>query len=128
MLYLKVFYKNILNFLSDLRNNVDFLRPYELLERTLIKHNKRADLTSTLGLEAEDGINALLDQALNYEKLNITYLSLTTQNLDIVNYYKQFKPSRIVEVDTPGSKAEIPKRCAYMIWQLSPNMPHLNYN
>lgn len=68
-------HKNILNFLSDLRNNVDFLRPYELLERALIKHNKRADLTSTLGLEAEDGINALLDQALNYEKLNIPDLT-----------------------------------------------------
>ena len=53
----------------------------------------------------------ILDDAKkNYEKLNITYLSLTTQNLDIVNYYKQFKPSLIVEVDTPGSKAEIPKR------------------
>ena len=71
----------------------------------------------------------ILDDAKkNYEKLNITYLSLTTQNLDIVNYYKQFNPTRIVEVDTPGSKAKIPERCAYMIWQLSPNMPYLNYN
>ncbi len=71
----------------------------------------------------------ILDDAKkNYEKLKITYLSLTTHNLDIVNYYKQFNPTRIVEVDTPGSKAEIPERCAYMIWQLSPNMPHLNYN
>lgn len=74
-------------------------------------------------------IKLILDDAKkNYEKLKITYLSLTTQNLDIVNYYKQFKPTRIVEVDTPGSKAKIPERCAYMIWQLSPNMPHLNYN
>ena len=68
-------HESILSFLSDLRNNVDFLRPYELLERALIKHNKRAELTSTLGLEAEEGINALLDQALSYEKLNIPNLT-----------------------------------------------------
>lgn len=71
----------------------------------------------------------ILDDAKkNYKKLNITYLSLTTQNLDIVNYYKKFNPSRIIEVDTPGSKAQIPKRCAYIIWQLSPDMPYLDYN
>lgn len=63
----------------------------------------------------------------NYQKLKITYISLTTQNLDIVNYYKQFNPTRIVEVDTPLSKAKNPVRCAYMIWQLSPNMPVLDY-
>ena len=71
----------------------------------------------------------ILDDAKkNYETLNITYLSLTTQNLDIVNYYKQFNPTRIIEVDTPGSKAQTPERCAYIIWKLSPNMPHLHYN
>ena len=70
----------------------------------------------------------LNDAKKNYEKLKITYLSLTTQNLDIVNYYKQFNPTRIIEVDTPGSKAQIPERCAYMIWQVSPDMPYLNYN
>ena len=70
----------------------------------------------------------LNDAKKNYEKLKITYLSLTTQNLDIVNYYKQFKPTRIIEVDTPGSKAQTPERCAYMIWQVSPDMPYFNYN
>ena len=74
-------------------------------------------------------MNIILNDAKkNYEKLKITYLSLTTQNLDIVNYYKQFNPTRIIEVDTPGSKAQTPERCAYMIWQLSPDMPYLNYN
>ena len=68
-------HKSILNFLSDLRNNVDFLQPYELLERALIKHNKRAALTSALGLEAEEGISALLDQAINYEEFNIPDLT-----------------------------------------------------
>jgi hypothetical protein len=72
--------------------------------------------------------NMILDDAkTNYEKLGITYLSLTTQNLDIVGYYKKFNPTRTIEVDVPESKAKIPGRCAYMIWQLSPNMPYLNY-
>ena len=73
--------------------------------------------------------NMILEDAKkNYEKLGITYLSLTTQNLDIVNYYKQFNPTRIIEVDPPGSVAKNPERCAYMIWQISPNMPYLNYS
>jgi hypothetical protein len=72
--------------------------------------------------------NMILDDArTNYEKLGITYLSLTTQNLDIVNYYKQFNPTRVIEVDPPGSKAKNLEKCAYMIWQVSPNMPYLNY-
>lgn len=72
--------------------------------------------------------NIILEDAIqNYDNLGITYLSLTTHNLDIVGYYKQFNPTRIVEVDTPESKAAVPDKCAYMIWQLSPNMPNLEY-
>lgn len=72
--------------------------------------------------------NMILDDAKqNHEKLGITYLSLTTQNLDIVGYYKKFNPTRIVEVNVPDSKAKIPERCAYIIWQVSSNMPILNY-
>ena len=69
----------------------------------------------------------LEDGKKNHETLGVTYLSLTTQNLDIVGYYKKFNPTRIIEVDVPESKAAVPDRCAYMIWQLSPNMPYLNY-
>ena len=69
----------------------------------------------------------LEDGLLNHEQLGVTYLSLTTQNLDIVGYYNQFKPTRTIEVDVPESKAAVPDRCAYMIWQLSPNMPYLEY-
>ena len=72
--------------------------------------------------------NMILDDAKqNHEKLGITYLSLTTQNLDIVGYYKKFNPTRVVEVNVPDSKAKIPERCAYIIWKVSPNMPFLNY-
>jgi hypothetical protein len=69
----------------------------------------------------------LEDGKKNHETLGITYLSLTTQNLDIVGYYKQFNPTRTIEVDVPESKAVVPDRCAYMIWKLSPNMPYLEY-
>lgn len=69
----------------------------------------------------------LADARKNYRKLGITYLSLTTYNLDLVNYYKQFKPTRIIEINNPGSLAKQPKRVAYIIWQLSPDMPWLEY-
>ena len=68
-------YANILNFLHDLRSNVDFLSPYEILERILINHNKRADFTARLGLEVEESINALLDQARKFEKSHIPDLT-----------------------------------------------------
>ena len=70
----------------------------------------------------------LADARKNYQQLGITYLSLTTHNLDLINYYNQFKPTRVNIIDNPGSKAQIPKKVAYMIWQLSPDMPNLDYN
>ena len=53
--------------LRDLRAQADFLRPFELLQRLLIRHDGRRALLARLGPEAEDGIDALLDQALAYE-------------------------------------------------------------
>ena len=73
-------------------------------------------------------MNMILDDArTNYKKLGITYLSLTTRDLDLIGYYNKFNPTRVVEVNSPETKAKIPTRCAYMIWQLSPDMPYLNY-
>ena len=55
----------------------------------------------------------ILDDAKqNYLKLKITYLSLTTHNLELIDYYNQFNPTRVVEINSPGSKAKIPKRVA----------------
>ncbi len=53
--------------LEDLRAHVDYLRPYELLDRMLTRHGGRRKLLSRLGPEVEEGIDVLLDQALNYE-------------------------------------------------------------
>ncbi|PIE14959.1 MAG: double-strand break repair helicase AddA [Rhodobacterales bacterium] len=64
-----------LEILNDLRKHADFLRPYELLERVLTRFEGRKNLLARLGAEAEDGIDALLDQAMNYERLSIPSLT-----------------------------------------------------
>jgi hypothetical protein len=69
----------------------------------------------------------LEDARKNWQQLRITYLSLTTHNLDLVQYYNQFAPTRVEIINNPGSKAQIPKKVAYIIWQLSPDMPKLNF-
>jgi hypothetical protein len=73
-------------------------------------------------------MNMILEDARrNHQKLGITYLSLTTHNLDLIQYYNQFNPTRVVEINNPGSKARVLKRVAYIIWQLSPDMPWIDY-
>ncbi len=61
--------------LKALRNNIDFLRPYDLLEEILTRYEGRAKLLARLGKEAEDGINAILTQALRYEEHAIPSLT-----------------------------------------------------
>ncbi|MCY4289302.1 MAG: double-strand break repair helicase AddA [Aestuariivita sp.] len=61
--------------LHDLRDHTEFCKPYELLERILTRHRGRHHFLSRLGREAEEGINALLAQALGYERLGIPSLS-----------------------------------------------------
>ncbi|SFT96654.1 double-strand break repair helicase AddA [Sedimentitalea nanhaiensis] len=74
--------------LDDLRGQTDFLRPYDLIERILTRHGGRRKLLSRLGPEAEDGINALLSQALAYERTDIPSLTgflvwIETDDLEI---------------------------------------------
>ena len=61
--------------LQDLLQDADFSRPYELLERILLRHDGRRKLLARLGPEAEDGIDELLLQALAYERLDIPSLT-----------------------------------------------------
>jgi len=61
--------------LEDLRDQADFLRPYELIERLLVRHDGRRRLLARLGPEAEDGIDALLAQALAYERTEVPGLT-----------------------------------------------------
>ncbi|MBI6629480.1 double-strand break repair helicase AddA [Pontibaca salina] len=81
-------YPQTLAMLDDLRNQTDFLRPYDLIERILTRHHGRANLLARLGPEAEDGINALLSQALAYERSDIPSLTgflvwMETDDLEI---------------------------------------------
>ncbi len=74
--------------LNDLRAQIDFLRPYDLIERILTRYDGRRKLLGRLGAEAEDGINALLSQALAYERTDIPSLTgflvwMQTDDLEI---------------------------------------------
>ncbi|MBU2959648.1 double-strand break repair helicase AddA [Citreicella sp. C3M06] len=74
--------------LDDLRGQTDFLRPYDLIERILIRHDGRLKLLGRLGEEAQDGIDALLGQALAYEQTEVPSLTgflewMQTDDLEI---------------------------------------------
>ena len=53
---------------DDLRARADFLRPYEMLSRILVRHGAAARIGAQLGREAEEAVLALLDLALDYER------------------------------------------------------------
>lgn len=81
-------YPETLAVLRDLRGQVDFLRPYDLIERILTRHDGRHNLIARMGTEAEDGIDALLGQALAYERTEVPSLTgflewMQADNLEI---------------------------------------------
>lgn len=85
---LDVEFPDTVSVLKDLRANVDFLRPYDLIERMLTRHRGRKRLLARLGAEAEDGVNALLSQALSYERATVPSLTgfltwMETDDLEI---------------------------------------------
>jgi len=61
--------------LSDLRDSADYLRPFDLVERILTRHEGRKRLLARLGDEAQDGIDSLLSQSLAYERMEIPSLT-----------------------------------------------------
>lgn len=74
--------------LRDLRKQADFLRPYDLIGRILTRHDGRRKLLARLGVEAEDGIDALLSQALLYESKGVPSLTgflaaMATDDLEV---------------------------------------------
>lgn len=74
--------------IDDLRDKADYLRPYDLIERILTRHDGRRKLLARLGTEAEDGIDALLAQAMAYEQRAVDSLTgflvwLETDTLEI---------------------------------------------
>lgn len=61
--------------LRDLLDHADFLRPFDLIERILTRHDGRRRMLTRLGDEAEDGIDELLSQALAYEASEVPSLT-----------------------------------------------------
>ena len=68
-------FPKVMAVLNDLRDWTDYLRPYDLIERILTRHSGRRLLIGRLGPEAEDGVNALLQQALAYEATEVPSLT-----------------------------------------------------
>ncbi|WP_039018404.1 double-strand break repair helicase AddA [Halocynthiibacter namhaensis] len=61
--------------LSDLLREADFLRPWDLIERILTRHDGRRHLIARLGQEVEDGLDALLTQAEAFERSSVPSLT-----------------------------------------------------
>ncbi|MEX0348307.1 MAG: double-strand break repair helicase AddA [Paracoccaceae bacterium] len=81
-------FPDTLAMLNDLLSQTDFLRPYDLIERILTRHDGRRKLLGRLGAEARDGIDALLSQALAYERSDVPSLTgflvwMQTDDLEI---------------------------------------------
>ncbi len=87
--------------LNDLRGKADFLRPYDLIARILTRHDGRRKLLARLGPEAEDGIDALLSQALAYEQTGVPSLTgfLTWMQTDDLEVKRQ--------MDSQGDKIRV---------------------
>ncbi|MCK0097209.1 double-strand break repair helicase AddA [Yoonia sp. F2084L] len=94
--------------LNDLRSKSDFLRPYDLIERILTRHDGRRKLLARLGPEAEDGIDALLSQALAYESTGVPSLTgfLTWMETDDLEVKRQMESQgdRIRVMTVHGAK------------------------
>ncbi|MCY4542157.1 MAG: double-strand break repair helicase AddA [Rhodobacteraceae bacterium] len=61
--------------LADLRRQVDFQTPYELLDCMLTVHGGRARMVARLGPGSDEAIDVLLDQAIAYELGNVPSLT-----------------------------------------------------
>lgn len=94
--------------LHDLRDKVDFLRPYELLQRALIRHDGRRRLMARLGHEAEDAVDELLNLALAYEAGSVPsltgFLSWLEQDEAQVKRQAEGAGGRIRVMTVHGSK------------------------
>ncbi len=60
--------------LIDLLAQTDFLRPHELIERALTRHDFRRRILARFGTEAEDAVEAFVDLALVHEGVEVPTL------------------------------------------------------
>ncbi len=68
--------------LDDLQKQADFMRPYEFLDRALMHHGARARFLGRLGVQSEDPIDELLNQALAFESVETPTLQAFVERID----------------------------------------------
>ncbi len=104
----KALHAKTLGILHDLLGRADFLRPYDLISRLLIRHGGRQLLLARLGAEAEDGIDVLLSQALAYEQSSVPSLTgfLDWMQTEDVEFKRQMdaREDRIRVMTVHGAK------------------------
>ncbi len=61
--------------LSDILNRADFERPFELVQRILLRYHGRRNILARLGHEAEEAVDQLLAETLNYERIEAPTLT-----------------------------------------------------
>ncbi len=94
-------YPETMAILEDLRSQVDFLRPYELIERILSRHNGRYRLMSRLGPEIQDALDELTHQAMAFEASSVPSLTGFVAWMD----GQEFEIKR--ELDTEGNTIRV---------------------
>ncbi len=60
--------------LDDLRDQVDFMRPFEVIERILTRHDGRRRIRARFGAEVDEALEAFVDLALRYEQDHVPSL------------------------------------------------------
>ena len=71
----KAAFRSTCEMLDDLQDMVDYMRPYEIIERILTFHQGRKKLVARLGPEIEEVLDVFLDQALEYEHSQVASLT-----------------------------------------------------
>ena len=60
---------DLADMLRDLERRADFDRPYDLIDRVLVHYGARPRIRARLGAEADEAVDALVDLALDYERV-----------------------------------------------------------
>ena len=87
--------------LSDTLDKAGFMRPYELIDHILSAHKGRQNILARLGDEAEDGIDELLSQAMNYEQIETPTLT------GFLNWFDAGDVQIKREMDTSGDQIRV---------------------
>lgn len=84
-------YPEAVALIDDMRAQADYLRPFDLIERLLVRHRVRQKLAARLGTEIEEALDVLLQQSIAYESSDVPSLTgfLTWQEVEAVKIKRQ---------------------------------------